>query len=108
MQTGCACSCERICVPAQRRTLNSAIFNTTQKGADTLLKSHEAYKLIFREYPDVVNVEQMCEMLGGISVKTGYRLLKQNQIKHFKIGRKYKIPKLHIFAYLAVMQESNA
>jgi excisionase family DNA binding protein len=71
-----------------------------QKGADTLLKSNEAYKLIFRDYPDVVSVEQMCEMLGGISAKTGYRLLRQNQIKHFKIGRTYKIPKLHIFEYL--------
>lgn len=73
-----------------------------------MLKSDEAYKLIFREYPDVVSVEQMCEMLGGISAKTAYRLLRQNQIKHFKIGRTYKIPKLHIFEYLAVAQESDA
>lgn len=83
------------------------MFNIAWKGADTLLKSNEAYKLVFREYPDVVNVEQMCEMLGGISTKTGYRLLKQNKIKHFKIGRSYKIPKLHIFEYLDVVQESN-
>jgi excisionase family DNA binding protein len=82
--------------------------NSEPKGADTLLKSNEAYKLIFREYPDVVSVEQMCEMLGGISAKTAYRLLRQNQIKHFKIGRTYKIPKLHIFEYLAVAQESDA
>ena len=73
-----------------------------------MLKSNEAYKLIFRDYPDVVSVEQMCEMLGGISMKTGYRLLRQNQIKHFKIGRTYKIAKLHIFEYLAVAQESDA
>jgi len=52
-------------------------------------------------------VEEMCEMLGGISTKTGYRILKDNRIKHFKIGRAYKIPKLHIFEYLAVIQESN-
>lgn len=78
-----------------------------KKGACILLKSNEAYKLVFRQYPDVVNVEQMCEMLGGISTKTGYRLLKQNQIKHFKIGRTYKVPKLHIFEYLTVVQESN-
>lgn len=73
-----------------------------------MLKSNEAYKLIFRDYLDVVNVEQMCEMLGSISTKTGYRLLRQNQIKHFKIGRMYKIPELHIFEYLAVVQESDA
>lgn len=67
-------------------------FISEPKGADALLKSNEAYKLIFREYPDVVDVEQMCEMLGGINTKTAYRLLRQNQIKHFKIGRTYKIP----------------
>jgi len=90
------------------RALVACILFPEQKGADTLLKSNEAYKLVFREYPDVVSVEQMCEMLGGISTKTGYRLLRQNQIKHFKIGRMYKIPKLHIFEYLAVAQESDA
>ena len=28
---------------------------------------------MFREYPDVVNIEQLCEMLGGVSVKAAYR-----------------------------------
>ena len=27
----------------------------------------EYYKVMFTEYPDVVNVEQLCEMLGGPS-----------------------------------------
>ena len=54
-----------------------------------------------REYPDVVTVSQMSEMLG-ISEKSAYRLLKENCIEHFKIGRTYKIPKLHIFSYLRV------
>ena len=31
------------------------------------MKSQEAYQLVFCDYPDIVNVEQMCEMLGGIS-----------------------------------------
>ena len=45
------------------------------------MKTNEAYKLFFPEYPDVVTVEQMCEMLGGICVKTAYRLLKSGRIK---------------------------
>lgn len=40
----------------------------------------DAYKLMFRDYPDVVNVEQLCRMLGGISSKTAYRLLKTSAI----------------------------
>lgn len=67
-----------------------------------MLKKMDAYKMVFREYPDVVNIQQMCEMLGGISTKTGYRLLRENKIRHFKVGRIYKIPKLYILEYLEV------
>jgi hypothetical protein len=62
---------------------------------------------IFLKYPDVVNVEQMCEMLGGICTKTGCKLLRENKIEHFKIGRRYYIPKVHILAYLNLLDESN-
>lgn len=30
------------------------------------MESQTAYKMLFTDYPDVVNVKQMCEMLGGI------------------------------------------
>ena len=33
------------------------------------MESQTAYKLLFADYPDVVNVEQMREMLGGICDK---------------------------------------
>ncbi|MGK9250290.1 helix-turn-helix domain-containing protein [Paenibacillus humicus] len=56
--------------------------------------------LMFKEYPDVVNIEQLCTMLGGISTKTGYKILQANCIPHFKIGRAYRIPKIQIIAYL--------
>ena len=26
------------------------------------------YQLVFRDYPDVVNTSQMCEMLGNINI----------------------------------------
>ena len=66
----------------------------------------ETYRVLFRDYPDVVSVEQMAEMLD-ISTKTGYRLLKNNCIDHFKIGKTYKIPKLHILEYIKVLDKSN-
>ena len=65
------------------------------------LSQKDVYTMMFREYPDIVTVSQMSEMLG-ISEKSAYRLLKENCIEHFKIGRTYKIPKLHIFSYLRV------
>ncbi len=69
-----------------------------------MLKSNKAYNMVFKEYPDVVNVEQMCKMLGGISIKTGYRMLHENEINHFKIGRTYKIPKLYVLEYLKILE----
>ena len=64
--------------------------------------------MMFRDYPDVVTVEQMCEMLGGISTKTGYRLLKSGAIKSFVVGRRYRIPKLYIFEYLELVEKVPA
>ena len=72
------------------------------------MESRVAYKLLFTEYPDVVNVEQMCEMLGGICDKTAYRLLKSGEIKSFIVGRHYRIPKLNILEYLELIDKSNA
>ena len=71
------------------------------------MKAQDAYKMMFRDYPDVVTVEQMCEMLGGISTKTGYRLLKDGTIKSFVVGRRYRIPKLYIFEYLEIMERGT-
>ena len=72
------------------------------------MESQVAYKLLLTEYPDVVNVEQMCEMLGGICDKTAYRLLKSGEIKSFIVGRHYRIPKLNILEYLELIDKSNA
>ena len=67
---------------------------------------NEIYKLMFSNYPDVVNTTQMCEMLGNISLKTGYRLLKDGKIKSFLVGRSYRIPKINIFEYLEILDKS--
>lgn len=60
----------------------------------------ENYSIMFTNYPDIVNIEQMRKMLGGIGVNLAYKLLKQGKIKSMKIGREYKIPKSCIIQYL--------
>lgn len=55
---------------------------------------------IFDKYPDVVAVDELCEMLGGISKKLAYKLLGAQEIKSVRIGREYKIPKLCVIDYL--------
>ena len=58
----------------------------------------DAYRVMLREYPDVLNIDQMCEILK-VSTKTGYRLLKDGQIQNLKVGRSYRIPKAHRVSY---------
>lgn len=48
---------------------------------------------------DVMSVEEMCSFLK-ISKKTGYKLLREEKIKSLRIGRIYRISKIHIYAYL--------
>ena len=38
----------------------------------------DAYSVMLREYPDVMNIEQMSQALG-VSTKTGYGLLKSGK-----------------------------
>ena len=58
------------------------------------------YKSMFKDYLDVVNVKELQLMLGGISKKLAYHLLRNNIIKSIKIGRQYKIAKADVILYL--------
>ena len=54
---------------------------------------------VFSGYPDVVNVKQLREMLGGISRALAYRLLNQQIIINVRIGREYKILKNNVIDF---------
>lgn len=71
-----------------------------------MLSSRDAYHVMLREYPDVMNIEQLSKALG-VSTKTGYRLLREESIVSLRVGRNYRIPKAHVIAYLRVGQEST-
>lgn len=72
------------------------------------MKASDAYKVMFTNFPDVVSVDQMCQMLGGVSKKTAYQLLQDNKIKSFIVGRSYRIPKIHIMEYLEIVEKSSS
>lgn len=55
---------------------------------------------MFADYPDVVEVDDLRKMLGGISKKLAYRLLAEQEIRSVRVGRAYKIPKLCVIEYL--------
>lgn len=54
---------------------------------------------ICQDFPDVLNVAHLCEILG-ISRKLAYRLLKEGEIEYLLIGRSYRIPKVNLIKYL--------
>lgn len=56
--------------------------------------------MTFLNYEDMVNVEQLSEMLGSVSAKTVYRLLKKGEIKSKYVGKRYLIPKLYVIDYI--------
>ncbi len=56
-------------------------------------------KRMFESYPDVVTVNELCEMLG-ISKKLAYRILDRQDIRSVRVGRIYRIPKSAVIDYL--------
>lgn len=55
---------------------------------------------LYRYYPDVVSLQQMCEMLGGIADSTARKLLRGDHVEHFVIAGTYYIPKKCVIDYV--------
>ncbi len=55
-------------------------------------------------YDDMVTIDELCEMLA-VGRNTTYSLLKVGQVKAFKIGRVWKIPRDAVSEY--VMRSSR-
>lgn len=54
---------------------------------------------LFNTYPDVVSVEEIQQMLR-IGKNKVYNLLKNNNIKSIKVGKRYIVPKKYIMDFL--------
>lgn len=54
---------------------------------------------LFDSYPDVMNVQQVRSALR-IGRTAVYRLLESNEIRCFKIGNAYKIPKTSLIKFV--------
>jgi excisionase family DNA binding protein len=55
-----------------------------------------------KDLPDLLTVEELSEALG-ISTKTCYSLLKQEKIKHIRVGRFFRIPKINLLEYIGLL-----
>lgn len=65
--------------------------------------NREIYRTTLRDYPDVLNVEQVSEVLS-VSTKTIYKLIRNGEIMYIKAGRTYRIPKMMLLQYMKLFQ----
>lgn len=67
-----------------------------------ILSGKTAYTTLLKDFPDIMDVSTLCRALK-ISENTAYKLLRSGQITAMKVGRSYRIPKLHVLAYLKLI-----
>ena len=84
----------------------SALHSHKKEDGSAMKKSElkELYKMMFPEYPDIVTVAQLRQMLG-ISRQLAYDLINDGYIQGVKIGNAFKIPKVNVINY--VMEEKR-
>lgn len=90
----------RAVIYIQKQRIGMEVRNMNSETTTTL-SQRDAYKLMLKEYPDVMDIAQMCQILD-VSTKTGYRLIREGKICCIKVGRAYRIPKAHLFTYLCI------
>ena len=66
----------------------------------------ELYKMMFPNYPDIITVCQLREMLG-ISRTLAYALINDGYIQAIKLGNTYKIPKVSVINYIMTEAENE-
>lgn len=57
------------------------------------MSERSEYEMKLSSYPDVATIQDLALMLGGISTRTAYSLLKRGKIKYLTIGQRYFVPK---------------
>lgn len=56
--------------------------------------------MLNNEYMDLITIDELCEILV-IGKNTAYKLLNENIIHAFRIGRTWKIPRSSVQEYIA-------
>ena len=65
--------------------------------------NNELYKAVFKDYPDVLDVKQVSQLLG-VSTKTVYRLLRTETLASLKVGREFRVPKVNVMKYVKIFE----
>ena len=63
------------------------------------ISTKQAYKTMLTEYPDALNVKQLCKILGT-SRNTIYKLFEDSKLEYVIVGRRYIVSKLDLIKFL--------
>jgi DNA binding domain, excisionase family len=61
----------------------------------------EIYRVVFKDYPDILDVKQVSRLLG-VSTKTVYRILGNGELESLKVGREFRVPKVNVMKYIKI------
>ncbi len=70
-----------------------------EKEVISMATTATLYETIFEEYPKMLTVEEMCEILN-IAKETGYRMIRRGEFEVLKLGRVIRIPKNQVLKYI--------
>ena len=59
----------------------------------------DVYRTMFAEYPDIVGVDQLCEMLD-LKYKTVCKFVREGKIPRMPDGRKIRVAKIEVINYV--------
>lgn len=73
---------------------------------DSSIKEGEKMnKELFSDYDDILSIEDVMKMLH-IGKNTAYSLLKNNEIRNLRIGKRYIIPKQSVINFITAVTEN--
>ena len=66
----------------------------------------ELYKVMFTEYPDVLTITQVQEMLG-VSRHLSYDLVNDGYLTGIKVGKAFRISKISVINYVLEVEQEK-
>ena len=61
---------------------------------------------MFKDYPDVLDIEQVSHILN-ISTKTTYKIIKSGALSCLRVGRQIRVPKYFLMRYLNIVEKET-
>lgn len=71
------------------------------------ISTNEIYRIVFKEYPDVMDVKQVSNILG-VSTKTVYKLIREGSLTASKVGREFRVPKVVLMKHIKIFGSTGA